>query len=262
MYVGWSKKTLKGTSPYKAEFNTTVNSDGTVIRIELNDELDGEVSLTNLKINGNEIKNQDYNRKFTEAVVWFTEQSYNDDQTTFKFGIDKKESATIENVAISIDGGSSWIDINGLEAIKAWSPYLVNNVTGTIKDVTDIRFSVNGGGATSTGCSEWTLSGTACDNVVSAYVAATCMSGTENVIDTYTTESACTGATYTWNNASCLSGGTLNGTTCDWINDAAVYHAATAPTYIEYSSSKYLDMFKIGKTEDGTRVQVGRLKNS
>ena len=37
---------------------------------------------------------------------------------------------------------------------------------------------------------------------------------------------------------------------------------AVTASYIEYSTSKYPDMFNIGKSEDGATVQVGRLKNS
>ena len=75
MYVNGSKKNLKNLSgdSYKAEFTTEVDSDGVTVTVELDDEFDGEVSLTNLYVNGKEVKNKEFNKKFVEAVSFATE---------------------------------------------------------------------------------------------------------------------------------------------------------------------------------------------
>lgn len=148
LYVKGSKKTLKNSgNSYEAEFSTDVDSEGVKVTVELDDEFDGEVSLTNLKVNDKEIKNKDFNKKFVEAVVWFTDQKSDDDNTTFKFGIDKKGSDSIENVTLTLKNGNEVVINNGNE-IKANSPYDVVNLSGWQQDVVGIKYTVNGGTVT------------------------------------------------------------------------------------------------------------------
>ena len=145
LYVKGSKKTLKNSgNSYEAEFSTDVDSEWVKVTVELDDEFDGEVSLTNLKVNDKEIKNKDFNKKFVEAVVWFTDQKSDDDNTTFKFGIDKKGSDSIENVTLTLKNGNEVVINNGKE-IKANSPYDVVNLSGWQQDVVGIKYTVNGG---------------------------------------------------------------------------------------------------------------------
>ena len=144
LYVKGSKKTLKKSgNSYEAEFSTDVDSEGVKVTVELDDEFDGEVSLTNLKVNDKEIKNKDFNKKFVEAIVWFADQKSDDDNTTFKFGIDKKGSDSVENVTIILANGSGVLINNGNE-LKANTPYDVTNGTSQ-QDVVGIKYTVNGG---------------------------------------------------------------------------------------------------------------------
>jgi hypothetical protein len=85
--------------------------------------------LKNLRVNDKEIKNKDFNKKFVEAVVWFADQKSDDDNTTFKFGIDKKGSDSIENVTLTLKNGNEVVINNGNE-IKANTPYDVVNLSG------------------------------------------------------------------------------------------------------------------------------------
>ena len=144
LYVKGSKKTLKKSgNSYESEFSTDVDSEGVKVTVELDDEFDGEVSLTNLKVNDKEIKNKDFNKKFVEAIVWFADQKSDDDNTTFKFGIDKKGSDSVENVTIILANGSGVLINNGNE-LKANTPYDVTNGTSQ-QDVVGIKYTVNGG---------------------------------------------------------------------------------------------------------------------
>jgi hypothetical protein len=145
LYVKGSNKNLKknGGNSYKAEFTTDVDSEGVTVTVELDDEFDGEVSLTNLRVNDKEIKNKDFNKKFVEAVVWFTDQKSDDDNTTFKFGIDKKGSDSVEHVTLILKDGTE-VEINNGNELKANSPYDVANRTAQ-QDVVGIKYTVNGG---------------------------------------------------------------------------------------------------------------------
>jgi hypothetical protein len=63
--------------------------------------------LDNLFVNGKPT-GKEFDKKFVDAIVWFTNQSFTDSKTTFKFGVDKKkESTTIENLTLSFDDGST-----------------------------------------------------------------------------------------------------------------------------------------------------------
>lgn len=119
MYVGGSKKKLsKNGNNYSADFTTNVESDGVVVYVEINDEYDGSIKLTNLLVNGKST-GKEFDKKFVDAIVWFTSQSFSDSKTTFKFGIDKKkDSTTISNVVLTLDGGAT-VNINELNEIKA-----------------------------------------------------------------------------------------------------------------------------------------------
>jgi hypothetical protein len=109
--------------------------------------------------------------------------------------------------------------LNDNEAIKACVPYLINNVSGSVKDVVEIRFTVDGGGAKA-----------------AVYE---CFDETDSVATAAGDSSTCT--------SQCESGHT-----CTW----QVKTPEVAATYINYASNKYLDMFKLGAKEDGSRVQV------
>ena len=156
LYVKGSNKNLKRSgNTYKAEFSTDVDSNGVTVTVELDDEFDGEVSLTNLKVNTKEIKNKDFNKKFVEAVVWFTDQKSDDDNTTFKFGIDKKGSDSVEHVTLILKDGTE-VEINNGNELKANSPYDVANRTAQ-QDVVGIKYTVNGGTETTPAeYAEWT----------------------------------------------------------------------------------------------------------
>jgi len=156
LYVDGSNKNLKGPAEgyngaYKAEFNTEVNSEGVVVTVELDDEFDGEVKLTALNVNGNPVTNKEFNKKFVDAVVWFASQSSDDDNTTFKFGIDKKGSAIVDNVVLTLKNGTGTVSmpINNGDEIKAGTPYDVVNqasqmdVIGISYDVDDVAVTIS-----------------------------------------------------------------------------------------------------------------------
>ena len=136
---------INGNGTYKAEFSTDVDSNGVVVKVELDDELDGSVALTNLKVNGNPIK-KEFTKKYVEAIVWFTDKSHGDSRTTFKLWLDKKDSASIENLEIQL-ADNSWVKINGWNEIKEGTPYEVNNHATAAQDVKAIKYTVNGGDA-------------------------------------------------------------------------------------------------------------------
>ena len=248
LYVKGSNKNLKGPSntkdgTYKAEFTTDVDSEWVTVTVELDDEFDGEVSLTNLRVNDKEIKDKDFHKKFVEAVVWFASQSSDDDNTTFKFGIDKKGSDTIQNVTLTLANDETVLINNGKD-IKANTPYDVKNIAvedGGQQDVKSIKYTVNGGTETSPAeYAEWTDT---------SY----CSGGTA------TSAESCTGDNETW---------TLSGSCSTWTATteaeckAIVVTPAVMGGYIEISNDPYADMFKIGMKDDGAQVRVARLKNS
>ena len=144
LLVDGSDKNLKCDSSYSctAEFTKEVDSNGVTVVVELDDELDGEVELTDLKVNDKPFTTRTFNKKFVDAVVWFTENNFSgDDQTTFTFWIDKKGSAVI--TWLKLNGN---IEINNLEEIKAWVPYTVNHTEDmkAVTEVTSISYYVDG----------------------------------------------------------------------------------------------------------------------
>ena len=182
MYVGGSKKKLsKNGNNYSADFTTNVESDGVVVYVEINDEYDGSIKLTNLLVNGKST-GKEFDKKFVDAIVWFTSQSFSDSKTTFKFGIDKKkDSTTISNVVLTLDGGAT-VNINELNEIKAWVSYDVINQSWA-KNITAISFDIDAIAATAASCSEWTVSGTGCNGVTSLFTAGTSASATPVTYD-------------------------------------------------------------------------------
>ena len=251
LYVKDADKNLKdlGEGKYKAEFNTEVDSDGVVVTVELDDEFNGEVSLKKLAVNGNEVKNKEFNKKFVEAVVWFASQSSDDDNTTFKFGVDKKSSATIEHVTLTLDGGKEVLINNGNE-IKENTPYDVTNGDKQL-DVVGIKYTVNGGTVeqeavnyTAEEAAEYnaTLDGAKAENADCTDAA----DATEN----------CADGKYTADGAKAHNAA-LDGA----VKAGDVKTPAVINGYIEISNTPYADMFKIGMKDDGAQVRVARLKN-
>ena len=135
-------KTLKCDGAYKctAEFTKDVDSSGVSVKVVLDDELDGEVALTDLEVNDKPFTTRTFNKKFVDAVVWFTDNNFSgEDQTTFKFWINKKGSAVITWLKLNDS-----IEINWTGEIKAGVPYTVNHENDTVTEITSISYYVDG----------------------------------------------------------------------------------------------------------------------
>ena len=120
--------------------NTTVDKNGIVVKVELEDEWAWVVTLDNLELNTLPI-NKTYTKRFEEAIVWFRSQSHNTSKTTFKFGVDKKSTSSIENVEIYYNG--TWNSVNGWRAISDGNSFSFSNTADHTYDVTAIRYTVN-----------------------------------------------------------------------------------------------------------------------
>jgi len=146
----WNYSSTPAT--YSAELNNDVDSEGIVVRVELDSEFAGKVDLTELKVNWTEAK-KDFSKRFETAVVNIKSQKDNDVTTTFYFGVDKKSSDSVQNVSVKLDK-RGWTLVKNGEDISDGDSFWIKWDTATAEYVTAIRYTINGTVAKAAYCSD------------------------------------------------------------------------------------------------------------
>jgi predicted RNA-binding protein with PUA-like domain len=85
---------------------TTVSSNGVTIKIELNEELTGVVTLTGLKVN-TKSQSSNFSKRFEDVVVKLVKQEDVGSVTKFTVAIDGDDDLTVSDLLIGTGGKAS-----------------------------------------------------------------------------------------------------------------------------------------------------------
>ena len=147
LYVDEKSETISGQpSPYDttkttltADLNKDVDSEGVAVRIELDSEFDGTVTINNILVNGSEAK-KDFTKRFETAIVKINSQKDDGTTTTFYFGVDKKSSDSVQNVQLRV--GTTWKIVKNWNDISDGDSFGILWGTKTSEYVTAIRYTI------------------------------------------------------------------------------------------------------------------------
>jgi len=84
----------------------TINSDGIVVKVELNEEANGEVSLTNLKVNSKDQSSKQFVKAYYPAVVKVSRQENLDGTTRYTVSVDKDSDVDVRDFTVYYSGTS------------------------------------------------------------------------------------------------------------------------------------------------------------
>jgi len=103
LYVDGTNETLDcSAGSCSASLNKDVDSDWVAIRVELDSEYAGTVTLDTLKINDKPFNSRTFKKRFENAVVSISKQSSDGASTKFTLSLDKKSSDSISNVEVCL----------------------------------------------------------------------------------------------------------------------------------------------------------------
>ncbi len=107
--------TVSGSGPYDYTYtmNRKVGSDGVVVVVTIDDEIDnGTVTLTNLYVNENPFTSRTFEKKFADALVYVANQNGGNGTTKLTLGVDTYDSSySVSKLRLYV--GNDVIDSNG-----------------------------------------------------------------------------------------------------------------------------------------------------